>query len=159
MTPAQRENPELATSKSKGEASFVNTEGAFLFYKKKGGNMMHVYGDGALLRRKILEDYRSGDIELSRAHFDIPVCMPEKDLLQLYADIMRSVNGDKVVRINDAQRSGDMLIGEESEIGGSIRLHRGLFSEVIEGQVDLYRLIDWKYVDGKICGNAVDLLL
>ena len=49
----------------------------------------------------VTDEYRKYDTELNGLFFDVPVQMPEYEILQAYRELQKDINGDDVVFLKD----------------------------------------------------------
>lgn len=59
---------------------------------------------------RVVEDYMHWDQELFGEHFDFPVKMSKKDIIEAYCECQRDINGDNITRDMD---DGRVLYGDE----------------------------------------------
>lgn len=76
--------------------------------------MNRIYKNKAEIKAAVYEAYITGNDELNSDHFSIPVKASVKALLEAYAEIQDTINGDAVVQLENCNRSyGD---NDKSEI-------------------------------------------
>lgn len=108
--------------------------------KNTADNTMPVYTDSRSIKNKIYEEYRKYDTELNSLFFDFQVKMPEKELLKIYSEVVHVINGDDVVKLEDAkiQSSGfstNTIIGRRMDLipeGQYEEIYEGSFKEFLE---------------------------
>lgn len=66
-----------------------------------GKNKVHT--DIEEIKNRIYEDYRKYDTELNSLFFDFRVKASKKALLEAYAEIQHTINGDYVIRLEDPE--------------------------------------------------------
>jgi len=103
--------------------------------------------------KKILKEYKEDDQEININFFDFPVKMSAEDALDVYREVMLTVNGDAVVKLKNVKSEKNIVCGEEVDlcpeklkgclITGSLKdfLHR---VGKLSGHYRLYRLMDPK---------------
>lgn len=96
-----------------------------------------------LLHDIILLNYTKDDVMLSGKHFDVSVeNVPEIALLQVYAKLQKTINGDDVVRVEDLVTDGTKVTG-----GKILPLNNGMFNYFYNGLYsDFLRSVEEQYV-------------
>ena len=129
------------------------------------------YHDMLVLRVKILEDYHNNDVEFSTEFCNYEVQATKQNLLGLYAELQRTINGDDVFYVPNAQIEGDTLIGIPlplSAMPGVNDMYTGNFKEFLdsfeEDSKDLYRFDEWDWMRGysldkRIKGTIIPFVL
>lgn len=65
----------------------------------------------------VKNDYMNYDQELSSLHFDVNVCMRKRDILEVYRQLQKDINGDEVVRlVNGVEREDFIPKGEYKDV-------------------------------------------
>ncbi len=87
----------------------------------------------------VMEEYRKDDVELSSLFFDFNIKMKKVDILETYAELQDTINGDDVVRMENG--------GPVDEL-----IPAGEFEDVYEGNCKefLERFNDGNIVDGYV---------
>lgn len=135
--------------------------------------MNRIYKNKAEIKAAVYEAYITGNDELNSDHFSIPIKASVKVLLEAYAEIQDTINGDAVVQLENCNRSyGD---NDKSEIrisGKEIPLcedmeviYEGNYMDFLlqynnkESETQLYRLMDViRDDDGSISGTKLDFI-
>ena len=96
-----------------------------------------------LLYYIILLNYTKDDVMLNGKHFDVSVeNVPEIALLQVYARLQKTINGDDVVRVEDLVTDGTKVTG-----GKILPLNNRMFNHFYSGLYsDFLRSIEEQYV-------------
>lgn len=96
-----------------------------------------------LLHDIILLNYTKDDVMLNGKHFDVNVeNVPEIALLQVYARLQKTINGDDVVRVEDLVTDGTKVTG-----GKILPLNNGMFNHFYNGLYsEFLRSIEEQYV-------------
>ena len=96
-----------------------------------------------LLYYIILLNYTKDDVMLNGKHFDVSVeNTPEIALLQVYARLQKTINGDDVVRVEDLVTDGTKVTG-----GKILPLNNRMFNHFYSGLYsDFLRSIEEQYV-------------
>ena len=136
-------------------------------------DMNRIYKNKAEIKAAVYEAYITGNDELNSDHFSIPIKASVKGLLEAYAEIQDTINGDAVVQLENCNRSyGD---NDKSEIhisGKEIPLcedmgviYEGNYMDFLlqynnkESETQLYRLMDViRDDDGSISGTKLDFI-
>lgn len=92
-----------------------------------------VYTNEEEIENRVYEDYRKYDTELNSLFFDFQVKAPEKVLLETYAEIQHTINGDYVIRLEDPEieETGDCdnnIWGKEVDL-----IPEGEYEDIYEG--------------------------
>ena len=96
-----------------------------------------------LLYYIILLNYTKDDVMLNGKHFDVSVeNTPEIALLQVYARLQKTINGDDVVRVEDLVTDGTKVTG-----GKILPLNNRMFNHFYSGLYsDFLRSVEEQYV-------------
>ena len=96
-----------------------------------------------LLHDIILLNYTKDDVMLNHKHFGVSVeNVPEIALLQVYARLQKTINGDDVVRVEDLVTDGTKVTG-----GKILPLNNRMFNHFYSGLYsDFLRSIEEQYV-------------
>ena len=54
----------------------------------------------------VLHNYTCDDVELNLLHFEFPVHAKKAELLEIYAKLVKTINGDDVVYLTNIQKIG-----------------------------------------------------
>ena len=95
---------------------------------------IYVYTGIEEIKNKVYEDYKKESTELNSLFFDFYVKAPKKDLLEAYAEIQDTINGDKVMRLENPKikgsddRSRIIISGNEVDL-----IPEGMYEDIYEG--------------------------
>lgn len=134
-------------------------------------NKNKIYTNAEDIKNKVLSDYQRESSELTSLFFDFDVELPEKELLSVYAEIVDTINGDVVLRLENVKT------GEENNIdkvwGAQLDLipegryeytYSGNYKDFLESFNDqeektgLYRVMDIEKNDNLVGGIKLDFI-
>lgn len=73
-----------------------------------------IYTSISEIKQRVYDNYHAEDTELNSLFFDFEVAnIPEKELLEAYAELQMQINGDYVVRLKPLQIKNDIVTGIE----------------------------------------------
>lgn len=135
--------------------------------------MNRIYKNKAEIKAAVYEAYITGNDELNSDHFSIPVKASVKALLEAYAEIQDTINGDAVVQLKncnrsceDNEQSGIHISGKEIPLCEDMEeIYEGDYVDFLlqyndkESETQLYRLMDVvRDIDGNISGTKLDFI-
>lgn len=135
--------------------------------------MNKIYTDTHEIKNKVLEDYRKESVELSSLFFDFEVKLPEKQLLEIYADIQHIINGDTVMRLENVQIEetddpNDNIWGTKAEnfipVGMYENIYKGNYKDFLESfngkeeETGLCRVMDVEENGRLVGGDRLDFV-
>ena len=129
---------------------------------------MKTYTNTADIKEKIYTEYRNHNVALNSAFFNFPVKATKKDLIEIYAEIQKIINGDNVIRLKnlfiDAE---DFIKGEKAKLipdGDYKDIYDGNYKDFLENFNDkemttgLCRVMDLYEHNGFCYGIKLDFL-
>lgn len=131
-----------------------------------------VYTNKEEIENRVYEDYRKYDTELNSLFFDFQVKAPEKVLLETYAEIQHTINGDYVIRLEDPEIEGtgdcdSNIWGKEVDLipeGEYDEIYEGNFKNFLESfnekelETGFCRFMDVDEKNGLIGGIKLDFI-
>ena len=136
-------------------------------------DMNRIYKNKAEIKAAVYEAYITGNDELNSDHFSILVKASVKALLEAYAEIQDTINGDAVVQLENCSRSYEDNDKSEIHISGKEIplcedmgvIYEGNYMDFLlqynnkESETQLYRLVDVIHDDdGSISGTKLDFI-
>lgn len=123
----------------------------------------------------VLNDYQANDVELNTEYFNFNVNANKHELMQIYADLMKTINGDTVVLLNE---NCEILLDDDENITVTGRpqhfdespelngLYNGNFADFlksfndIEKESHLFRLMDVETIKNStlLVGTKLDFI-
>ncbi len=135
--------------------------------------MNRIYKNKAEIKAAVYEAYITGNDELNSDYFSILVKASVKALLEAYAEIQDTINGDAVVQLENCSRSYEDNDKSEIHISGKEIplcedmgvIYEGNYMDFLlqynnkESETQLYRLMDViRDDDGSISGTKLDFI-
>lgn len=135
-------------------------------------NENKIYTEAEDIKDRVYDDYRKYDTELNSLFFDFIVKAKKRVLLETYAEIQHTINGDCVTRLIDPRI--EQVDDTESNIWGieSELIEEGKYEDVYEGnykdflesfnnkelETGLCRVMEWDEKDDLVGGIKLDFV-
>ena len=104
----------------------------FIFTKERRKKLIKLKDTYEKIFETVWHNYTCGDVELNLLHFEFPVHAKKAELLEIYAKLVKTINGDDVVYLTSCfqGKKGWYRISQNDEVGKLP--HRSVFGERLE---------------------------
>lgn len=79
----------------------------FIFTKERRKKLIKLKDTYEKIFETVWHNYTCGDVELNLLHFEFPVHAKKAELLEIYAKLVKTINGDDVVYLTNIQKFVD----------------------------------------------------
>lgn len=79
----------------------------FIFTKERRKKLIKLKDTYEKIFETVWHNYICGDVELNLLHFEVPVHAKKAELLEIYAKLVKTINGDDVVYLTNIQKFVD----------------------------------------------------
>ena len=76
----------------------------FIFTKERRKKLIKLKDTYEKIFETVWHNYTCGDVELNLLHFEFPVHAKKAELLEIYAKLVKTINGDDVVYLTNIQK-------------------------------------------------------
>ena len=146
----------------------------FLFTKERRKKLIKLKDTYEKIFETVWHNYTCGDVELNLLHFEFPVHAKKAELLEIYAKLVKTINGDDVVYLTNIQKfvdghgatyiSGTVAEPDLSDFEDDFH---GNFSEFLtscfKDRIDWYRISQneelGKLPHGDVFGEKLELIV